>query len=191
MSTSPFPQLSTTAVTATTSTAIMIARWPISLAMISIFLYAIGGCLLGMPCSSSYHYCNDVIWVGGLVLLLLAAIATIAWLVLLVLFLTNLIERPKAMIRKEPTNIATPVLQVPVVDYPTVPASGLYSQSPILQQTCYQAANIKSGAGDHVVEILPPAPYQSRGDLGSICGMCGILVQTPFCSSCGTQIIDV
>lgn len=191
MSTSLSPQGSTTAVTTTTTTAIVSARWPISLALTSIILYTISGCLLGMPCSVSYHCCNDVIWVGGLVLLLLAAIATIAWLVLLVLFLTNLIKRPKAMIRKEPTDIATSVFQVPVGDCSPVPTPGPYFQSPVLQQTWYQATNLKSGAGDHMVEILPPAPYQFRGDLGSICGMCGILVQTPFCSHCGTQIIDV
>lgn len=192
MSTSLFPQQpSTTAVTATTTTAIVSARWPISLALTSIILYAIGSCLLSMPCSVSYHHCNDFIWVGGLVLLLLAAIATIAWLVLLVLLLTNLIKRPKAIIRKEPTDIPTSIYQVPVGDCSIVPTSGPYFQSPVLQQTCQQATNLKSGAGDHIVEILSPAPYQFRGDLGSICGMCGILVETPFCSNCGTQIIDV
>ncbi|GAB7348602.1 hypothetical protein MBLNU459_g6985t1 [Dothideomycetes sp. NU459] len=136
--------------------------WPIGFGVAAIVLYAIGGGLIGSACNNDdVFYCDLGLWQGGVALCCLAGIATLAWLILLIIYLTRR-QRAGAgagAARPGVGDTATSPPQPPVA--PAAPAAAI-------------AEKAEGGQG-----------------AGRFCGQCGGAVEARFCPNCGAQRMDV
>lgn len=140
--------------------------WPIGLAIGAVALYAIGGGLVGSACD--YYYCDLSLWNAGVAFCSLAAICSVAWLVMLVLWATR-------RNRTTPYNAQTVVL-----DSRNVPVQPVQMQS--------QQAHAEMEAEDKAQPVVQAQAVNGDGQGGRFCGQCGTQASTPFCSKCGTRV---
>lgn len=180
--------------------------WKICLAVLTAIIFS-------LLCAILTTVCKPSVGPDETILLIFEIIATTAWLIVFIIYLTKR-SRQRKNASRDVSEIQSDIeiqTEIRTSERECERENQTWPVSPPYQVLCSRASLVpdrfhmevptvergrqpgptRAQSGENVVEVMTMPVYQSKDGLESFCGKCGILLERDICWKCGTQIIDV